>query len=71
MNSPKYRCPQCGKSDFQVVVQQLADVSFDEDENHEITDGPYGDIEFDDESSAICSSNLGGCGWAGTLKELV
>lgn len=68
---PKTRCPQCGNRHFQIVVRQMADVGFDEDGDHELTDGPYGDVEWDDDSFAICADNLGGCGWAGTLKELV
>jgi hypothetical protein len=58
-------CPVCLSRKFQVVVRQLADVTYDEDGNHEVHD-VYGDVDFDDESHAICAE----CGWAGQLKEL-
>lgn len=62
------KCPKCGNRHLQVVVRQLADVVYDEDGDHEVTD-VYGDVDFDDESAAICATNHGGCGHAGTLKE--
>lgn len=61
-------CPACGNQHLQVCVTQWADVEFDH-QGHNITDGPRGDIEWDDDSHVICSSNLEGCGWAGKLKE--
>lgn len=64
------KCPTCGNRHLQIVVQMLADVQFDAEGDHEVTDGPYGDVEFDDESFAICSTNLDGCGWAGNVGDL-
>lgn len=62
-------CPNCGKQHFRVTITQTADVKFKEDD-HEVTDGPYGDLEWDENSTAVCATNLGGCGWSGQLKEL-
>jgi hypothetical protein len=67
MSAPQ--CPGCGKRHFQIVIRQLAEVKFDETGDHEVTDGPFGDLEWDDDSFVICSTNHGGCGWAGTLRE--
>lgn len=64
-----YLCPKCGNRHFQLMVTQLADVRFDENGDHEVTEGPYGDLDFDDSAFAICSTNLGGCGHAGALAE--
>ena len=58
-------CPTCLSRRFQIVARQMADVTYDEDGNHEVTD-VYGDVEFDDESHATCQE----CGWSGQLKEL-
>lgn len=64
------KCPTCGNRHLQIVVQMLADVQFDDDEgDHEVTDGPYGDVYWDDDSNVICSINLDGCGWAGKVGE--
>lgn len=67
-------CPRCGNNHMQVVVTQLADVRFNDDSHddpHDVTDGPYGDIEWTDDSHVICTTNHGGCGWAGTIGDLV
>ena len=61
------KCPNCGGRRFQVVIRQMADVTFTEDGGHEVTEGPYGDIDFDDESFVICQAT--GCGWSGRLIE--
>lgn len=63
----KYACPQCHGRSFTVVIRQLADVDFDADGEHEVLDGPYGDLEWDDDSIVNCRND--GCGWSGTLKE--
>lgn len=62
------KCPKCGNRHLQVIVRQLADVVYDEDGDHEVTD-VYGDVDFDDDSFVVCATNHGGCGHAGTLKE--
>lgn len=67
--SAKIRCPECGNRHFQIVIRQMADVVFDEDGDHEVTDGPYGDLDWDDESFVVCQTNVDGCGWSGTLAE--
>lgn len=63
------QCPECGNRHLQIVATTLVDVEYDDEGDHEVTDGPYGDIYFDDESEAICATNHGGCGYVGTLKE--
>lgn len=67
----KTRCPVCGNQHFQIVTRQLTDVKFEDDGDHEVTDGPYGDVYWDDDSYVICAENLDGCSWSGHLKELV
>ena len=59
------KCPNCGGRHFQVVIRQMADVTFKEDGDHEVTDGPYGDLDFDDESFVICNE----CSWCGRLRD--
>lgn len=66
MTAPKVHCPNCGGTKFQIVVQMNADFVFDEEGDHEIQDQPYGDVEFDEHSNAICT-----CGWSGQVKDLV
>lgn len=63
--TPKIRCPQCSGTRFSVCVSTLATVNYDDDGEHYVTD-THGDIEFDENSQAVC-----GCGWSGQLKELV
>lgn len=65
---PQVKCPRCGNRHLQLVVTQLADVTYDEDGDHEVSD-VYGDVEFSVESDVICATNHGGCGHSGTLKE--
>lgn len=65
---PKTKCPACGGRRFQLVVRQMVDMEFRDDGDHDIVDGPYGDIDWDDDSFAICRHD--GCGWSGQLKEL-
>lgn len=67
----KTHCPQCGKQHFQIVTRQSTDIKFEDDGDHELIDGPYGDVDWDDDSFVICPSHLDGCGWSGQLKELV
>lgn len=64
------KCPDCGNAHLQVQIVQWADVLFDnEEDSHEVTDGPNGDLEWGTASDVICASNLGGCGWSGKLAE--
>jgi hypothetical protein len=62
-----YKCPKCGGRKFTLTISQLADVEFDEEGDHEVCDGPYGDLEFDKESHAICCNSE--CRWSGSLVE--
>ena len=59
------KCPNCGHRSFQIVIRQMADVTFKDDGDHEVTEGPYGDLDFDDESFVICNE----CSWSGRLIE--
>lgn len=62
---PEYVCPACGGSEFELVVTQLIDVLFYSDGDHAVTDGPRGDMEWGDDTQALCR----GCGWADILRE--
>lgn len=62
---PEYVCPTCGGSEFELVVTQLIDVLFYSDGDHDVTDGPRGDVEWCDDTQAFCR----GCGWADILRE--
>lgn len=46
-------CPVCGGSRFKVAVYQDVVVEF-YDDDHEVVDGPMGDMEWDDDSYALC-----------------
>lgn len=65
MRKPEYECLSCGCSSFELTVTQLVDVKFKSDGDHDITDGPRGDMEWGDDTQAICNC----CGWAGVLSE--
>lgn len=62
---PEYVCPECGGSEFELVVTQLVNVEFLADNDHNITDGPRGDTEWGDDTHAVCC----GCHWSGTLGD--
>ena len=62
-----YKRPGCGGQDFQITVSQVADVTFDEQGEHKITDGPYGDIYWDDDSWIICNNIH--CRWSDHLRD--
>ena len=62
-----YKCPKCGSRKFKLTISQTADVTFDEDGDHEVTDGPYGDLEFGKNSHAVCGNQE--CSWSGDLIE--
>lgn len=66
MSKPEYTCPECGGHRFNIEVKQTVEVTFDADDGHYVEDGPFGDIEWGDESQAICREH---CGWAGQLSE--
>ncbi len=65
MKRPEYVCPDCGEPRFELCITQLVDVVFFSDGDHIITDGPRGDLEWSDDTKAICNN----CHWSGTLKE--
>lgn len=65
MSGAEYVCPECGGTHFQMTVTQLVDVFFFDKGTHRVTDGPTGDMEWGDDTNAICN----GCGWSGKLKE--
>lgn len=68
MNLPT--CPKCGGHTFSFNVVQGVAVRFwaeGEDEiDHEVVDGPYGDMEWDDDVSAACTD----CGYAAPLNKM-
>lgn len=61
-----YHCPNCGGRNFRVEVKTVAEVQFAEDDDHEVLDCPVADLEFGDESWAVC----GNCEWGGTLRTM-
>jgi hypothetical protein len=63
------KCPNCGNQHLQVCIEQWAEVAFDMQGSHEVTDGPDGDLSWTDKSAVFCSEHLGGCGWSGTIAE--
>lgn len=65
----KYRCPNCGNSQFTLVVTQLVDIELFSDGDHEVIQSPHGDIEWGDDTVASCDTMA--CGWAGVLGDLV
>lgn len=48
-------CPKCGGRDFRMYVQQRIHVEFTPGGEHQVYDGPEGDMEFDDTTEAICN----------------
>lgn len=63
MKKPQYRCPNCKGTTFQLCIRQQLDVKFLANDDHEIIDGPKGDLEWDDDSFTICDD----CGKSGSL----
>jgi len=47
-------CPKCGSTSFRMNVLQRVEVAFDGDD-HEVVDGPDGDMEWDDTTVATCT----------------
>ena len=66
MTKHQYTCPKCGSHYFQLVITQLIDVDFEADGEHEVVEGPFGDMEWTDKTEAICLEH---CGWAGPLAK--
>lgn len=62
----KATCPQCGGHAFRMYVLQRISVEFDAGGDHEVCDGPAGDMEFGDTTEAICND----CGHSGLLGSM-
>lgn len=63
-------CPKCGSRDFRLYVMQRIRVEFSErgdDGEHDVYAGPEGDIEWDDDTEAICNN----CYHFGPLGKMV
>lgn len=61
-------CPKCGSHRFTLTVEQQADVAFSKDNEHEVDDGPYGDMEWDGTTDAVCLNTL--CGYSALLHDM-
>ena len=64
-------CPKCGCTRFEMDVSQRIKVEFDPEEvpdgePHDVYDGPEGDMEWTDDTYAICVD----CGHVGTLRSM-
>ena len=59
-------CPKCGCHQFTLTVTQLVDVEFEGDDHHNVFNGPSGDMEWDDDTDAICIE----CGHFGPLGKM-
>ena len=69
METHQHTCPQCGEHDFIITVQQTISVGFTADGEHQVYDGPGGDMEWDDSTDAICcNADCGHCGPLGEMK---
>jgi hypothetical protein len=65
----EYTCPKCGEHKFTLVVEQLIHVEFtgdEDDEDHEVFEGPFGDMEWTDDTRASCYD----CGHCAPLGEM-
>lgn len=51
-------CPKCGGHNFRMHVMQRIHVQFGATGDHDVYDGPDGDIEFDDDTGATCTGCL-------------
>ena len=51
-------CPECGGHRFRLYVEQRIFVEFTEGE-HEVYDGPEGDMEWDDTTEVHCEGDDG------------
>lgn len=61
-------CPKCGGHEFHLDVLQHISVKFEGDE-HQVYDGPDGDMEWDDDAYAICANS--GCDHSAKLGEMI
>lgn len=66
-DSIEHACPNCSGTRLELRVVQTITVEFDHQDGHEIQDGPYGDLEWDERTRASCLA----CGHSGTLSEMV
>lgn len=65
-------CPKCGCTRFEMDVSQRIKVEFDPEEvpdgePHDVYDGPYGDMVWDDDTDVCCND----CGHVGPLWKMV
>ena len=61
-NQHGFQCPKCGQGDrLSIAAVQWHDLLPDGTDNH-------GDVEWEDESPAMC--NAPDCGWHGTVADL-
>lgn len=70
-NCSQKKCPLCGNEHLKVSMQMVLNVKFGDDGHYEVTDEPLDELNFDHQSEVLCSRNLGGCGWSGTLLQAV
>lgn len=61
-----HKCALCGCRELSMSVSQLVDVEFSEDGEFHVTDGQRGDMEFDENTDAICCT----CGHCAPLKDM-
>lgn len=61
-----YTCPECGGHSFRMSVMQVIKVEFLTDGDHQVYDGPDGDMEFDDDTEATCVD----CDHSGKLGDM-
>lgn len=59
-------CPKCGGHDFRMDVLQSICVQFGSTGDHDVYAGPNGDMEFDEDTGAICN----GCFHYAPLGEM-
>ena len=51
----EHQCPKCGCTRLELRVMQTVVVEFDDPDGHEVMDGPSGDMEWDETTSATCT----------------
>lgn len=64
-----HTCPECGGHNFRMYVMQRIHVDFSNDDEPEVTEGPCGDMEWDDTTEVHCDAQ--DCGHYGPLGEMV
>jgi DNA-directed RNA polymerase subunit RPC12/RpoP len=65
-DEPEYTCPACGGHTFKLDVLQSVIVEFLPDDDHDVQDGPSGDMEWDNDSYAECND----CAHRGKLGNM-